>query len=199
MAWSLQGEWIESCSCDMVCACNFGPEGKPSKGWCSAALGLHITQGNSDGVDLSNVRAVLVGDFPGNFLLGNGTGRVYLDEGMSPEQQRELEAILTGKKGGVWEALGASISRMLPTKVARISLDAGENPAISVRGAGEMTFARIKDEKGSQTQIVNSPVSTDFGLGASDVALTEGQWSDPEMRSWQAGGSGLVSSFSWQA
>ena len=106
MAWQLQGEWIESCSCDMFCACNWGPQGKASRGWCSAAIGLAIRQGNSDGVDLSNVRVVLAADFPGNFNLGNGVGRVYLDEGMSDEQRQELEAIISGQKGGVFEGLG---------------------------------------------------------------------------------------------
>ena len=198
MAWSLQGEWIESCSCDMLCPCNFGPAGKPDQEWCSAAIGLNIRQGDSDGVDLSNVRAVFVGDFPGNFLLGDGTARLYLDEGMTAEQQLELEAILTGKKGGVWEALGASMSRSVPTKLARISLEGGENPSISVSGVGEMKLERIKDEKGSQTQLVNFPVGTAFGLGTADLALSEGQWSDPEMRSWQAGGHGDVMNFNWQ-
>ena len=198
MAWRLQGEWIESCSCDMVCRCNFGPEAKADRGWCSVALGLNIRQGSSDGVDLSNVRAVLAGDWPGNFALGDGTARLYLDEGMTPEQRRELEAILSGKKGGVWEALAAAMSKTLPTKVGRISLDSGENPSISVSGAGEMKLQRMKDEKGGQTQLVNSPVGTAFGLAVSNLATSAGRWSDPEMRSWQAGGNGAVVGFDWR-
>jgi hypothetical protein len=198
MAWRLQGEWIESCSCDMVCPCIWGPEGKPSQGWCSAAIGINIRQGNSDGVDLSNLRAVFAGDFPGNFVLGDGVARVYLDESITQDQQRELEAILTGKKGGVWEGLAGAIKLMLPAKVARISLDSGENPSISVSGAGEMKFQRMKDQNGAQTEIVNSPVGTAFGLAREELAQTEGQWSDPELRSWQAGGNGGVISFNWQ-
>jgi hypothetical protein len=199
MAWHLQGEWIESCSCEMVCRCNFGPEAKPDQGWCSAAIGLNIRQGNADGVDLSNVRAVFAGDFPGNFALGNGTARIYLDESMTSEQQRELEAILSGRKGGVWEALAAAVSRTLPAKTATITLQSGDNPSISVSGAGEVKLQRMKDEKGNQTQLVNSPVGTAFGLPAADLAVTQGRWNDPEMRSWQAGGSGAVASFNWQA
>ncbi len=199
MAWSLQGEWIETCSCDMVCACNWGPEGKATQGWCSAAIGLNIRQGNSDGVDLSNVRAVWAADFPGNFNLGDGTARVYLDEGMTPEQRREMEAILTGKKGGVFEALAAAQSRMLPTKVARIRLDSGENPVVSVAGAGEMTLQRMKDGNGTQTQLMNSAVGTAFGMATSDLAYSKGGWNDPDMRSWQAGGgNGAVNKFNWR-
>jgi len=199
MAWSLQGEWIETCSCDMVCPCLWGPQGKPSQGWCSAAIGLNIRQGNSDGVDLSNLRAVFAGDFPGNFQLGNGVARVYLDEGMNENQRRELEAILTGKKGGVWEALAAAMSQQLPAKVARISLDSGENPSVSVSGGGEIKLERMRDQNGAQTELVNSPVGTAFGLAREALAHTQGQWADPEMRAWQAGGNGGVVSFNWSA
>ena len=198
MAWQLQGEWIESCSCEIVCPCNFGPERKATQGWCSAAIGINVRQGNSDGVDLSNARAVLAADFPGNFSLGGGTGRVYLDEGMSDDQRRELEAILTGQKGGVWEGLRGAISSILPAKVAQVRLESGDSPSISVSGAGEMKLQRLKDEKGNQSQVVNSPVGTAFALGVSDLAVTEGRWSDSELRSWEAGGNGAVMPFNWQ-
>lgn len=198
MAWNLQGDWIESCSCRMVCVCNFGPEGKPDQGWCSAAIGLNIKQGTADGVDLSNVKAVFVGDFPGNFQLGDGTGRLYLDEAMSSEQRSALEAILSGQKGGVWEGLAGAITKMLPTKVARISLDSGENPSIRVSDAGETSLQRVRDEQGKQTQLVNSPVGTAFGLPVQELATSQGRWSDSEMRSWQAGGSGAVVAFNWR-
>jgi hypothetical protein len=199
MSWNLQGEWIESCSCEMVCPCNFGPDRKATQGWCSAAIGLNIRQGASDGVDLSNARAVFVGDFPGNFALGNGVGRVYLDEAMSEDQRRELEAILTGQRGGIWEALaGGAISTMLPAKVARITLDSGDSPSVSVSGIGEMQLQRVKDEKGNQAELANSPVATAFGLGVDELAVPQGEWSDPELRSWPAGGSGGVMRFNWQ-
>lgn len=199
MAWSLQGEWIESCSCAQVCPCNFGPEGKPDQEWCSAAIGLNITQGNSDGVDLSNARAVFVGDFPGNFNLGNGAMRVYLDQALSADQRRELEAILTGKKGGAIAALADAVSNSLPVKTARISLVTGENPSISVDGAGEVKLQPIKDQNGSSSQLVNSPVGTAFGMAAMDLAMTSGRWNDPDMRSWEAGGAGGVAPFKWSA
>jgi hypothetical protein len=197
MAWQLQGEWIESCSCEMVCPCLWGPEGKPTQGWCSAAIGLNIRQGNANGVDLSNARAVFVGDFPGNFQLGNGTARVYLDEGLNADQRRELEAILTGQQGGVWGALAAAVSQLLPTKVARISLDSGESPSISVAGTGEMKLRWMKDQNGAQTELVNSPVGTAFGMAREALAFTDGQWTDPDLRTWPAGGNGGVASFNW--
>jgi hypothetical protein len=141
---------------------------------------------------------VFAGDFPGNFALGNGTGRIYLDERTTPEQRRELEAILSGRRGGVWEALAGAMTRMLPSKVATITLESGENPSISVSGAGEMKLRRMKDEQGNQTQVVNSPVGTAFGLATEDLAFTDGQWGDPEMRSWPAGGNGGVMGFNWE-
>jgi hypothetical protein len=161
-------------------------------------VGISITRGSCDGVDLSNTRAAFAGDWPGNFSLGGGTARVYLDEAMSAEQRRELEAILTGQRGGIWEALAAAVSKMLPAKVARISLNAGDAPSFSVAGGGEMSLQRLRDESGNQTQLLNSPVGAAFGMPQSNLAVSSGRWSDPELRSWQGGGNGAVNRFAWR-
>lgn len=197
MAWSLEGDWIESCSCAMVCPCNFGPEGKPDEGWCSAGIGLKITRGTSEGVDLSNTQAAFVADFPGNFLLGNGTMQVFLDDGLSPDQQRELEAILTGKKGGVPGGLADAMSQILPVKLARVALETGDEPMVSIAGVGEARLQPIKDANGASTQIVNYPVGTGFAMPSMDLAFTQGRWSVPQLRTWQPGGNGGVARFSW--
>ena len=100
MAWRMTGRWLETCSCKMICRCTMGPA-EPDQGWCSAAILLDIQQGDSDGVNLANTRAVWVIDLPGDFAAGNGTARVYLDERAGSVQRGELDAILTGKKGGL--------------------------------------------------------------------------------------------------
>ena len=34
---------------------------------------------------------------------GQGTARLYLDDQASPDQRRELEAVFSGQKGGLWK------------------------------------------------------------------------------------------------
>ncbi len=199
MAWSLQGQFIESCSCAMLCPCYFGAEGRPDQGWCSGAIGLNITRGQSDGVDLSNTRAVFAADFPGNFGLGDGTVRWYLDEGLKPDQRRALEQILTGQQGGTTAALAAAMSKTLPSKTARISFGTKESPTISVAGVGEVRLSPMKDQNGANANVSNAPTLTAFGIASSDLANTEGEWKDPDLRSWKPGGSGSLSEFRWSA
>lgn len=84
-----------------------------------------IKQGAIDGLDVSGCNAVLAAEWPGNFFGGNGTARLYLDAKASEEQRQALEAVFSGKKGGLFEGLlGAVISRWLPAKTAPIEINA---------------------------------------------------------------------------
>ena len=126
MTWHVSGKSTELCSCKMMCPCWLGPEGEPDQGWCSGAFGFLIEKGQSDGVDLSGTRVALAADWPGNFFHGNGTGRLYLDARASEAQRRELEAIFSGKKGGMFEAVfGGIIANWLPAQVAPMSISNG--------------------------------------------------------------------------
>ena len=198
MAWNMTGQMLEACSCKLVCPCLFGPA-DPDRGWCSAALTFDIQQGNSDGVSLGGRKVVWAVDLPGDFVSGNGTARLYVDDGAGPEQRRELEAIFTGKKGGPWEAIGASVTKWLPTKAAKIELKQGDSFLVSVAGAGEVRLQLIKGQDGSQAKIVNAPINAPFGINSEDLARSDGgSWADPDMRRWEAGGSGGVAAFSWK-
>jgi hypothetical protein len=197
MAWRMSGSYHVSCSCKLYCACNFGPA-EPDQGWCSAALLMDIGQGNSDGVDLSNTRVVMALDLPGDFVSGDGTARLYFDEASSGAARRELEAIITGDKGGVWEAIAAGVTKWLPPQTAKIDFQGGENPTATVGSFGQIKLERIKDEAGRQTRVVNAPLFAAFAVESEDVARSHGsRWSDPEMRSWEAGGNGEIAEFSW--
>ena len=118
MAWQVSGRSLDLCSCKMWCPCWLGPEIEPDKGWCAHTFGYEIQQGSSDGVDLSGTTVAFTGEWPANFFLGGGQARLYIGEAATEVQQRELEAIFSGKKGGHLESLwGAVIDEWLPAKV----------------------------------------------------------------------------------
>src|SRR5438876_596571 len=77
MAWQMNTEMIEFCSCKLLCPCWLGPEGEPDKGWCSGGIVFNIEQGSVDGVDVGSCRVALGAEWPGNFFAGNGTARLY--------------------------------------------------------------------------------------------------------------------------
>jgi hypothetical protein len=131
MAWSLTGELVETCSCNMLCPCWYGVKELMimDQGWCATPWLIRIRDGNSDGVDLSGLTLALAGFFPGPTLFdGNGTARIYIDEGASDDQRRELEAIMQGKRGGPMEIVGGLISTYLATRVVKIDVQEENGP-----------------------------------------------------------------------
>ena len=198
MAWRITGQLLEACSCKMLCPCTLGPA-EPDQGWCSGALVFQIQQGNSDGVNLGGSKVVFAVDLPGDFLSGNGTARLYIDEAASTDQRRELEAIFTGKKGGAFDALNSLITKWLPMQVVRTEI-ASDNTSAKVGTIGQLKLQSIKTEDGRQATLQNAPVLIGFGVERSDLARGDGsQWSDPQMRRWQSGGHGAVSAFALTA
>lgn len=198
MAWRMTGQMIEACSCKMMCPCYFGPA-EPDQGWCSGAIVFNVQQGNSDGVNLGGCKVVMVGDWPGDFFSGNGTARLCIDAA-DADQRRELEAIFSGKKGGPPAAVGALITKWLPAQATKIEVQLGDNPSVTVGSVGQLKFQWVKTEDGRQTKLQNVPSMAAFGVESADLARSDGsQWSDPEMRRWQSGGSGSVSTFNLSA
>ena len=200
MAWQLSGRSMELCSCRMLCPCWLGSEGVPDQGWCGGALGFDIQRGSSDGVDLSGTKVALAAEWPGNFFGGNGTARLYISDAANAEQRRELEAIFSGKKGGLLEGLwGAVISNWLPAETTEVEIGWGDSPFLRVGSFGQATLTALKDPAGKPTRVEGAAAQAAFQFPSMDLASSKGsQWSDPKLRQWQ-GDSGTLHQFNWSA
>src|SRR5215813_1553921 len=145
MGWQLSGRSVELCSCKMLCPCLLGPEGTPDQGWCGGTLGFDIHHGYSDGIDLDGTKVAFTAEWPGNFFGGQGTARLYIGDSANAEQRRELEAIFSGKKGGLLEGLwGAVISNWLPTETTTIEIGWAESPFLRVGSFGHADADSLK-------------------------------------------------------
>ena len=196
MAWTLKGTWYESCSCKIVCPCNLGPA-EPDQGWCSALLGFSIESGEANGVDLGGTTLAFHGELPGDFMGGIDKARLYLDEGASDEQRRELEAIFQGQRGGVWEGVAGMIGEFLPSTTTRVEVSGGDNPSVRVEGVADISLTRVKDEAGKQAVLVNAPLSAGFAVDTVELAMATGRVSDPDLRAWETLGNGGAVPFDW--
>jgi hypothetical protein len=122
MAWRLNGQLVETCSCNVMCPCWFGIKDLQimDQGWCDSALLFRIGEGDSDGVDLGGRMVVMAMDFPGPTMLdGNATARILIDDAANPEQMRELEGIFSGAKGGSMERYATLVTNRLPPQLLR--------------------------------------------------------------------------------
>ena len=200
MSWNIRGRSMELCSCEMLCPCWLGATGKPDKGWCGGALAFQIEEGSSDGVDLSGCTVALGAWWPGNFFEGHGKARVYISDKASSDQQRELEAIFTGKRGGhLHDLFGAVFDSWLPTRVTTVEAAWGEKPSLTVGDVGQATLDPLKDPTGQATKVTGAAAQAGFQFVGMDLASSIGScWTDPDFQSWE-GDSGTLHVFDWAA
>lgn len=119
--WTLQGNWINSCSCDSGCPCLFYSD--PTRGTCDSFDAFHIVKGRYGGVSLDGLNAVAVSHSPGNLWKGNWTAAMYLDKRASKAQQRALETLFGGKAGGPLALIAGLIGNLKGVKWSSISID----------------------------------------------------------------------------
>jgi len=203
MSWNLKGQIIESCSCNMFCPCWYlVPELMVmDKGWCASAIAFRVKQGASDGVDLGERQVVFAVDFPGPTLFdGNATARLYIDEGASDDQSRELEAIWSGQKGGPMAILAPLVSTWLPARTAQIDVaDEGDIITVTIDGTGKVESRKLRDGQGQGFTLQGGGFVSALGMQEAEMAPTIGsQWTDPDLRQFETK-SGARGDFSWSA
>lgn len=195
MSWRISGTYYAPCSCNLGCPCTMGST-VADRGWCSGCLAFDIKSGEVDGVDVGGTKVVFVGDWPASYLLGNGTGRLYVDEAVTAEQRAVLEAVMSGRKGGLLQMIAAIVPNHLPTKVAPISIQHnGDETRVTVGEYGEVVAKPLRGLTGQLTRLLNGA-----GAFAQDIIMSNGSgshWHDPEMRQWESGGHADIADFEW--
>lgn len=201
MAWQLSGQLIETCSCNMFCPCWFTVQELMvmDQGYCGTAVAVRVRDGSSNGVDLGGRTALFAADFPGPTLFdGNGTARVYVDDGASSEQTRALEAILSGQQGGPMAALAPLVSTWLPSRSARIDVaDDGDAISISVGDDGRIESRLVRDGQGQSFTLRGGGFITALGMEEVGLAPSASRWTDPDLRQFETK-SGARGDFVWR-
>ena len=104
--WYLSGEYCEACSCDYVCPCLYtNLEALPSHTSCIALGGYHIDTGRFGDIVLDDLNFATVVRSPGAMIQGDWAVGLIVDERASPDQQRALTAIASGRNGGPFAPL----------------------------------------------------------------------------------------------
>ena len=90
MAWNLRGTYVETCSCDFFCPCNFNLANGADYDRCRATLVFNIADGDVEGTDVGGLAVVVFADTPKVMTDGNWRLGTVIDAKASEEQAEKL-------------------------------------------------------------------------------------------------------------
>ena len=121
MAWSLRGNYAETCSCELMCPCNLSFDHGATYDFCRVTLVFDIREGDIEGTDIGGLKVALIADTPKVMTDGNWKLGVFIDERASDEQADKLGQVFGGQLGGPMGALAPLVGEMLG--VERVPID----------------------------------------------------------------------------
>lgn len=196
MSFSVEGDYFETCNCDVSCRCIWLKSADNDT--CELMLAWHISTGNKDGVDLSGLNAVMAVHAPKQMTDGGWRVALYLDDTASSEQSDALGAIFSGGAGGHLAALGPLIGEVAGVAPATITFDR-TNGSLRAEVGGTLSMGADEVQGGDGT---NPPVISNPFMGAVQQPLTQARAGDVSYHGhWDAEYSGtnsFVTSFKYQ-
>ncbi len=159
--WHMKGDFFDSCSCEVMCPCNFNSIS--TNDHCTGVVAIHVKDGKYGDTKLDDLSVVLVADLGGQGVIWKGgwTAGVIMDEKANPSQREALQTIMTGKAGGPPAMIASLIKNIVGMEYAPISFfyNKEEGWGVSV-GGGKVSVETdaLKDANGKTTQILNAPM-----------------------------------------
>src|SRR3954454_13681191 len=167
MGFSVQGDYFETCSCDVSCPCIW--LGQATQDACDVLLAWHVTEGQKDGVDLAGLNAVMAAHTPKQMTDGNWKVALYLDDRATPEQAEAMGAVFSGGGGGHLAALAPLIGEVAGVAPASISFDRnGGSLKATVGDVLSMESDELVGMDGSTAPVITNPL-----LGAITQPVTQ--------------------------
>ncbi len=201
MAWKLQGQYFENCSCDVPCPCTVSLDLGADRDRCHFFLVFEVEAGDIEGVDVSGLTVAAVGDTPKVMSDGDWRLGVLIDERASDEQAGKLTAVFAGQLGGPMEALAPLVGELLGAE--RVALEVShQNGAhrVKVGDDGEIEVTEVVPfgkEDGEPARLVGifHPAGDDFAI----AKATKSNVSAFGLDFAYEGRSGFASPFAWAA
>lgn len=171
MSWSLEGSYVETCSCDLICPCNASFAHGATYDYCRATLAFDIREGEIDGSDVGGLKVVAIIDTPKVMTDGNWRVGVFIDESATDEQADKLERVFTGQLGGPMEAVVPLVGEMLGVERAPIAIEThGLRHSVRVGDAIDFETEDIVPfgiESGEPVRLVGMfhPAGSEFAVG----------------------------------
>jgi hypothetical protein len=123
-AWSVKGQYYETCSCDFVCPCILGQMAvEPTHGACTFAMAFKVDGGRYGTVTLDGLGFIVLGRTPEAMAKGNWSVGVVVDDRATSEQRDAIAAIVSGSAGGPMSVLSGLVGTFLGLESAPIRFE----------------------------------------------------------------------------
>lgn len=159
MAYRLEGNSLEACTCEWGCPCWAGNE--PNEG-CSTVLSWHIDEGSIEGIDVLGRSVAVVADVPCSVSdQGAASATLYVDEGATSQQEEALLNVWTGKLGGPVADLSRLFGEVASVKRAPITFSVeGGKGTLAIGEEVEADTTPLWEAEGRSRSIQDSVLST---------------------------------------
>jgi len=159
MAYQLEGQLLEVCTCNILCPCWVGED--PDGGKCDGTLAWHVDEGKVNDVDVSGHTIVVLCHIPGNILKGNWTVRLYVDDKASAQQKDALVGVWSGKEGGPVADLAKLVGKVAAIEQVPITFEVkGVKGTLKVGKAIDAGLEPYKGATGKETTLHDSIFTT---------------------------------------
>jgi hypothetical protein len=122
MAWNVNGTYVETCSCELMCPCNLSFDHGATYDFCRVSLVFNLTEGSVEGTDVGGCRVALIADTPKVMTDGNWRVGVFVDAA-TDGQFDKLVQVFSGQLGGPMAGLAPLIGEMLGVERASIEVE----------------------------------------------------------------------------
>jgi hypothetical protein len=196
LGFKVEGDYFESCTCDVSCPCIFlGPATQDA---CDVVLAWHIEDGEMDGVRLNNLNVVMAAHTPKRMTDGGWKAALYLDERADERQSKALGAIFGGQAGGHMANLAPLIGTVTGVRPAPIRFEKqASRRAVAVGDVVTMSVEELKGMDGVNPVVISNPllaaVTQPLRQAKAETVSYKGDWTFDI-----TGNNGFVTEFSYE-
>jgi hypothetical protein len=201
--WSIQGEYMENCNCDLVCPCAFSSAdpftSTPTQGVCDVAFAFHLDRGNYGETTLDGLNAAVVAHTPGPMINGNWKVALYIDDRADADQAAAIQAIFSGANGGVMGGFAPLIGEVLGARSVPISFSVtGKRRSVEIANVLRLVVRPLATAVGPDVEIVAVDAHPFAPAGVVMAVGEDGNtWSDYGMSWDNSGKNGHYGSINW--
>jgi hypothetical protein len=180
MSWNLEGSYVETCSCELICPCNASFDHGATYDHCRVVLVFKVEQGEVEDVDVSGLTVAVIAETPKVMTEGNWRLGVFIDETASDDQLDKLAAVFAGQLGGPMEALGPLIGEVLGVERAPIEVsDDGLRHSVRIGDAVDFEVEEVVPfgvETGEPVRLsgIFHPVGSEFAVAEASRSDIDG-------------------------